>query len=387
MLSAVFCCVYGRQKLWDIERFNLKPEVYKADGFGEQGVNALFFKGPDYQGRHTKVFAFVGFPQGIGNLVPGVVLVHGGGGTACAEWVRLWNSKGYAAIAMDTTGSVPEGAFPAHKKHDWAGPAGWGGFEQIDQPTNDQWAYHAVSAVILAHSLLRSYNEVDRHNIGVSGISWGGYLTCIAASVDDRFSFAIPVYGCGFLQQDSDWTRRQFADMGREKANKWSALWDPSSYLKECSIPVLWVSGTNDRYFPLSAFARSYSLVRNSSLCIKPGLEHSHRDAFDIDEIYAFADSISRGRQMPVMFRRYGVTGRTAWAEFGQVTRPHDATFVYTTDGTAWKDRKWQEMPAKIDYIASTISAVIPENTKVYFFNAVDDKGLVSSSRHRYPPR
>ena len=34
-------------------------------------------------------------------------LVHGGGGTAFADWVKLWNSRGYAAIAMDNCGSIP----------------------------------------------------------------------------------------------------------------------------------------------------------------------------------------------------------------------------------------------------------------------------------------
>ena len=373
--------------IWDMEQFNLKPDVYNADGFNEPGVKALFFKGPDYQGKQTRVFAFIGFPQNVVGLAPGVVLVHGGGGTASAEWVRLWNSKGYAAISMDTTGSIPDGPFPAHKKHEYGGPDGWGGFEQIDQPTKDQWTYHAVADIILANSLLRSYNEVDRYNIGIAGISWGGYLTCIAASVDERFVFAAPVYGCGFLQQDSAWTKEKFAAMGKEKANKWSQLWDPSSYLKDCSIPVLWVNGTNDACFPLSSYSRSYSLARNSNLCIKIALEHSHEDAFKIEEIYAFADSVCRGAQMPVMFRKQGVSARTAWTEYGHVTAPKSATFVYTTDSGAWKDRKWQEIPAAIDNIASTISAVIPENTKLYFFNVLDDRGFVSSSKHRSPPK
>ncbi len=387
LLSLCFNCAGAGQQMWNVERLNNKPDVYKAPGFSEPGVNALFFRGPDYQGRHTRVFAFIGMPENIVGLAPAVVLVHGGGGTACADWVRLWNSKGYAAIAIDTTGSVPDGQFPSRKKHDDGGPDGWGGFEQIGHPMTDQWTYHAVSNIILAHSLLRSYNEVDRHNVGVTGISWGGYLACIAAGVDYRLAFAIPVYGCGFLQQDSDWSRRQFASMGRENANRWSQLWDPSSYLRECLLPVLWVSGTNDAFFPLSSYSRTYSLVRNSTLCIKPELGHSHADAFKVDEIYAFADSVSRGGQSPILFTRQGVTGRTAWTHYGNVTMPQTATLVYTTDSSAWKDRRWQQIPAKIDYIASSISAVIPENAKVYFFNATDDRGLVFSSKHRGAPR
>ena len=61
----------------------------------------------------------------------------------------------------------------------------------------DQWVYHAVASVVRANSFMRSLPDVDPERIGVTGVSWGGFLTCIAASIDDRFRFAAPVYGCG----------------------------------------------------------------------------------------------------------------------------------------------------------------------------------------------
>ena len=88
-----------------------------------------------------------------------------------------------------------------------------GGFHQIDQPIEDQWTYHAVAAVILANSLIRSFPQVDPNRIGVTGISWGGYLVCIVAGVDHRFKFAAPVYGCGFLGENSVWLD-EFQKMG-----------------------------------------------------------------------------------------------------------------------------------------------------------------------------
>lgn len=67
-----------------------------------------------------------------GEKVPGMVLVHGGGGTAFEDWVQLWVQRGYAAIAMDTCGQVPVGS-NAHWVHDdQGGPPGWGGMDQID---------------------------------------------------------------------------------------------------------------------------------------------------------------------------------------------------------------------------------------------------------------
>ena len=48
------------------------------------------------------MFAWCGLPAAAaGTKSPAMVLVHGGGGTAFEHWVRLWNDRGYAAIAMD----------------------------------------------------------------------------------------------------------------------------------------------------------------------------------------------------------------------------------------------------------------------------------------------
>ncbi|MFZ2654940.1 MAG: acetylxylan esterase, partial [Victivallales bacterium] len=83
------------------------PELFPAEGFEYPGVKALFYEGMPYNGRRTRVFAWYGVPDNAKGKVPAMVLVHGGGGTAFADWIRLWNSRGYAAIAMDTCGGVP----------------------------------------------------------------------------------------------------------------------------------------------------------------------------------------------------------------------------------------------------------------------------------------
>ena len=38
-----------------------------------------------------------------------MVLVHGGGGQAFAEWATLWAKRGYVAISMDLRGRGPDG--------------------------------------------------------------------------------------------------------------------------------------------------------------------------------------------------------------------------------------------------------------------------------------
>src|SRR5207244_2738599 len=130
--------------------------------------------GLPWHGEPTRVFALVGMPEHKpGDKVPAIVLVHGGGGTAFAEWVKLWTSRGYAAIAMDTCGCTPGGEHGKRPRHEHSGPPGWGGWDQTDEAVEDQWTYHAVADVVLAHSLLRAQPDVDTDRIGITGISWG----------------------------------------------------------------------------------------------------------------------------------------------------------------------------------------------------------------------
>ena len=164
-----------------------------------------------------------------GEKVPGMVLVHGGGGTAFDEWVRLWVKRGYAAIALDTCGQIPVGTYGQWVQDSQGGPHGWGGFDQIDGPREDQWTYQAVAKIVLAHSLLRSLPQVDPDRTGVTGISWGGYLTCIVAGVDSRFKLAVPVYGCGYY--DKTVFEGELKKLGPDRARRWMAWWDPSRYL------------------------------------------------------------------------------------------------------------------------------------------------------------
>ncbi len=186
---------------WKMKDLNAVPAVYDGAGYATNGVKGLFFEGVPFKGKPTRVFAYYGIPEGASakKKVPAMVLVHGGGGSAFHRWVKMWVDRGYAAISMDTCGAISGNGYNNHKRHDFSGPAGWGDFTGVDKPIEDQWTYHAVAAVTRAHSLLRSWEGVDADRIGITGISWGGYLTCISASVDKRYKFAAPVYGCGFL--------------------------------------------------------------------------------------------------------------------------------------------------------------------------------------------
>jgi pimeloyl-ACP methyl ester carboxylesterase len=368
---------------WDIKVLSAAPRMSDASQYSTNDVKAIFYEGLPWKGKPTRVFAYHGIPKTDGQAkVPAMVLIHGGGGSAFVSWVRLWVSRGYAAIAMDTCGCISGGASRNHKRHEDGGPAGWGGFDHIDQPIEDQWTYHAVADVILAHSLIRSFPQVDVDRIGLTGVSWGGYLTCIVAGVDSRFRFAAPVYGCGFLGDNSVWSG-DFEKLGPAKARKWLQLWDPSAYLACVQMPMLWVTGSNDFAYPMDSLQKSYRLSRGSrTLCVRVRMPHGHGPGENPVEILAMAESLFTKGVPLARITRIGREDLNAWALAESAAPIQKAELNFTTDTGKWQDRKWQTMPAEWDAKTGKTSAALPEATAVYYFNLIDNRGLVVSSEH-----
>lgn len=371
---------------WDLQSLSKVPTSRPAPEFQADGLTALFYDGLPWKNKPTRVFAWYGKPEiKAGEKVPAMVLVHGGGGTAFEEWVRLWTRRGYAAIAMDTCGST--GRQGKRERHEFGGPEGWGGFDQIDGPVEDQWSYHAVADVILAHSLIRSFPEIDAKRIGLTGISWGGYLTCIVAGVDHRFCFAVPVYGCGFLGDNSIWLD-EFKAMGKERAAKWLKLWDPSRYLRQIDAPLLWVTGSNDFAYPLDSLQKSYRCVsKPTTLCVRIRMPHGHGGLGENpEEIRVFADSLLKGEPSLARITGQGRQGQEAWAMFKAPVPIASGELCFTRDRGKWQDRKWETAAATLDSTAGRVAAALPEGTTAYYFNLADERGCVVSSEHEELP-
>jgi dienelactone hydrolase len=377
---------------WQKEVLLQTPTTYPAPGLEQQGMEALFYETLPWEGKPTRSFAYIGIPERpAGGKVPAMVLVHGGGGTAYPAWVRLWTSRGYAAIAMDTCGTLPTGETGKHPHHEFGGPAGWGGWNQVDKAPEDQWTYHAVADVLLAHSLLRSRPEVDASRIGVTGISWGGYLTCIVAGVDDRFRFAAPVYGCGFLGDNSAWLG-QFEKLGPEAAKLWLQRWDPSVYLPRAKLPMLWVTGTNDFAYPMDSLQKSYRLPPGPrTLCIRVRMPHAHGGAGENpEEIHAFANHYLKGGPGLMRIGKPAVHGGLLRAGYvsGDASGLNSgipaakAELNFTRETGPWQKRTWETIPARLWSDPREVMVEIPEGACVAYFNLFDANGLVVSSEH-----
>ena len=291
------------------------------------------------------LFSMFSLGQAADGKMPGIVLVHGGGGTAFANWAQLWAKRGYAAIAMDLAGRgggrkrLPDGGpDQSHAEK----------FSTIDEPLENQWSYHAVANVMRGHSLLRSFAGVDTNRIALTGISWGGYLTCIVAGVDDRFAMAMPVYGCGFLRENSTWKVGEFGKMTAAQSDKWHRLWDPSRYIGSAKMPVMFLNGTNDFAYPMDSYAKTCALVqgeKNYSIQLK--MKHGH--IFDFPEFFLFAEQYIRGgTPMPVVARPE-VNGGRVRTTVKSETKLIEAKLHYTTAPHEQnRGRAWQTVDLKV---------------------------------------
>jgi dienelactone hydrolase len=310
-----------------------------------------------------------------------MVLVHGGGGRAFREWAEHWARLGYVALAMDLGGHGPDGPLPD------GGPnqSDRTKFRDFDETEiRDLWSYHAVAAVIRGHSLMRSLPEVDARRIGVTGISWGGYLTCIVAGLDSRFRVAAPVYGCGFLGDNSVWKDGALASMTPQARQLWLENFDPSQYLEHVRCPILFLNGTTDFAYPLDSYHKSYRLVPEAqrTVCIVKDLPHGH--IWNFKEVDVFVESVLNGG---IGLPRLGPALVASDAAAATVTSPlplKDAALYYTADDGPWQKREWHSLPASVD--GAQVSAPLPaEAPRALFLAVTDSRGLRASSELHLP--
>ena len=369
--------------VWDRKELYRAPKTWGNQDPFRGEVSPMWIEGVPYRGKPTRAFAFFGIPPHASptNKVPGIVLVHGGLGTAYPEWVRLWVRRGYAAIAVDNCGQLPalglDGKWIANPD---GGPRGWGRIDCVDEPLADQWPYHAVAVNIRAHSYLRALPSVDASRIGTTGISWGGFLLGALVAADDRFAYAMPVYGCGFNYERGGITWSQ------KGVEKWSALWDPVVYLPYAKCPFLWLDGTNDFAFTLDRVRRSAALApAEHAFSTILRMPHGHGKAGEAPaELRAFADHYAFGRPDVVRFSDIAEKDGRVTASFrAEGRRIVRAELLHTCDGADVEPRKrlWKALPlADFDPASGRVSAVLPEGVFAYCVNLVDADGVVHST-------
>ncbi|HVK11528.1 MAG TPA: alpha/beta fold hydrolase [Gemmataceae bacterium] len=358
---------------WDVKALQsaaVKPEWGETVGKARE----VYYPGEPYQGKPTRVFAYYAKPAADGPF-PAVVLVHGGGGKAFREWAEQWAARGYSALAMDLAGNGPKGRLAD------GGPdqSDESKFREFDEKTvRDMWTYHAVAAVIRGHRLLAGLPEVDKARVAVTGISWGGYLTCIVAGLDDRLKAAVPVYGCGFLHENSVWKPR-LDGFPAERRDRWVKTFDPSQYLPGVKCPILFLNGTNDFAYPLDSYLKSFERVKApKTLSVRVRLPHGH--IWKFPEVDTFIDRHLKGGDPLPETGTISVTGGVASAKVkGNVK---DGYLHYAVAAGPWQKREWKSIPATVR--DGVVWARVPTDRPIVFYlGVVNTRGVEVSTPYQ----
>jgi len=373
----------------------LDPKVYEAPGTYPHAshdvgdIKAVFYDSLAYKGNPTRTFAYLGIPKSD-KPVPAMVLVHGGGGTAFHKWVKIWNDRGYAAIAMDLEGHLPENVEWRSRRlsHEHSGPSRVGRFDDAELPLREQWMYHAVSDILIAHTLLASLPDVDADRIGITGISWGGILSSLVSGIDSRYKCAIPVYGCGYLYESHGYFKSVKSDAQK--------FWDPARHFSGGSVPTLWINGDSDGHFSVNTTSRSFEATSDHAfLSIHYGLAHGHGPGWDakrVPEVYAFADHILMGKGPAPGRIVKQPSGRTVDLAFESETPIESATIYYLDEPITYRKSEnnpnakhsgpgsWTELNAAVNAEESTVHAQLPESCMTYYVNLKDTRGHLISS-------
>ncbi len=367
------------------------PEVYWEPTKDHGDIKALFYETLDYKGKPTRAFAYMGIPKSE-KPVPAMVLVHGGGGKAFYEWVKIWNERGYAAISMSLEGHVPDENGEGKYRHDYSGPTRVGRFEDVEKPLEEQWMYHAVSDILIAHSLLASLPEVDAERIGITGISWGGILSSLVSGIDSRLKCAMPVYGAGFLYE----SKGHFGDHGNATPEyiEMKKFWDPAKQFASGTVPTLWVNGDSDAHFSLNISSHSFQVTANHAfMTIHPEMKHGHPPGWkpnEVPEIYAFADHILKGNDSGLGQIVKQPSGRNMKLKYMSDVPITEAAVYYLNEELTYRrasetDKharpgKWQKVLANVNDSKNTVSAKLPKGAKTYYVNLTDSRGFIISS-------
>ena len=247
-------------KYWDLAELSKIPECrlspYKESEF--PGLKALLVKGKGPKNAEAEFFCYYGVPDGekpAGGW-PAAVMVHGGGGTAFPQLVTLWKKRGFAVIALDWYNQRPAPGLTNVAPTEVSVPriALKGGKRQ-DHVAN-------VANMILSHTLVRSFPEVDKDRTVFLGLSWGSWYGACVSAVDDRFKGVIEIY-CGDK------------NVGRDPET-WMGFVN-GRFLHAAKVPMWWVVWPQDgNVTPASSNAGFAECARFDGCTIVNKLGHSH---------------------------------------------------------------------------------------------------------------
>lgn len=341
-------------KYWNFAELAEKPD-WRANPYPESdypGLQAMLIKGKGPDGSEAEFFAYYGRPEGpvpTGGF-PGVLLVHGGGGTAFPNYTRKWIARGFAVMAIDWYNQRP--VFPDRT----VAPAETTVVRKALPGGKRNVIAVNVANMTIAHSLFRTMPAVDAGRIVFVGLSWGSWYGAITAALDPRYAGVVQIY-CGTVTR----TDKSMIN-GR--------------FLHAAKRPMWWFVSTNDRNItPESAADAWVECPAVAGKTIVNDLPHSHV-GFEFGGCLRMAEHFAGvAPSLPVLSEATVAEGWVSARILKQGKGVDHAKIAWTesSDPVSWK-RKWRYAPAEIK--DGVVKAAVPTGaTMVYLAAYEKDEG------------
>ena len=176
----------------------------------------------------SEIFAVIATPKAAGKH-PGMLVVHGGGGSAEVDKAIAWAQRGYVAVAPDLPG-IADPKKLVYSKGKWSGGKYGEGRWVATPDASASVIFDAVLSAMKSLYLLRAQPDVDTARIGVVGVSWGGYMTTMVCGLaGDQVRAGFAVFGCGFydLTAQLNGPKSTLGALSEEERQRWLLHLDP----------------------------------------------------------------------------------------------------------------------------------------------------------------
>jgi len=362
---------------WDIQTLKaapkaetLKASVVKSDS-GDITLREIRYETPGAGNEKMMIFAYYALPAGKrGGRLPAIISVHGGGGLSDVNAALHWAKRGFAAVSMDLPGKAGE----ARKESRSEGPDMLDDniFKVTPSPKNS-YLYAAVNTVSRAISFLVDQKEVDPTRIGVIGYSWGGVITLITSGIDDRVSAACDVFGAGYIPDESIWVPGPVTKLSAAEKKIWREHFDPSSYLKSLHGRVMFVGATQDIYYPMRSFIKTYQAADGEkTLHLIPNKNHAYDEA-DVANMNRWFDYALKDGPGFASLKVKKSGGGIEVSARGK--RPIVAVSLVTTAEKDFTKAVWEGSEVKGKDGVWKVD--LPKGAQSYYVQATDDNGAV----------
>ncbi len=189
-----------------------------------------------------------------GRKYPLILSIHGGPAAMYGvDWFHEF--QGYAARGYAVLYTNPRGSTGYGQKFERAIVGEWGGKDYVD-------VMNGVDAA------LKMYPWLDADRMGVTGGSYGGYLTNWIVGHTDRFKAAVTLRSVTNFVSDEgtrDGAYGHTPDFGGDLFEKFDLYWDrsPLKYAKNVKTPTLILHSDNDFRVPLEQGEQWFRALRH----------------------------------------------------------------------------------------------------------------------------